>query len=230
MDGYRVVVFEERDLIAASLVAVLTKAPQIVSVRATSDPEDALRLVRDADVLVLGVMRGQPWVALELLQRVRRLAMPVRVLLLNDEDDLNVIVQGLELGADGAFLSRLGESMLHRAVLTVASGQVSLPDEFVGDILRDLRQSSERDNHRAEALKRLTFRERQVLRMLSDGRGGTDIAAELGLSVSTVRSHLQHILHKLGVHSQLHAAALGRQLFAEEPRPDASDSYVSRLD
>jgi DNA-binding NarL/FixJ family response regulator len=230
LDGYRIIVFEERELIAASLVAVLTKAPQIASVRATADAEQVVRIARDADVLVLGMVRGRPWAALELLQRLRRLAMPIRILLLSDDDDLEVIVQGLELGADGACLSRMGEAMLHRAVLTVATGQVALPDEYVSDILRDLRHSTERDQDRAKTLERLTFRERQILRMLSDGRGGSEIAQELGLSLSTVRSHLQHILHKLGVHSQLHAAALGRQLFAEQSPTPSSDTHASRLD
>jgi DNA-binding NarL/FixJ family response regulator len=59
----------------------------------------------------------------------------------------------------------------------------------------------------AEApLAGLTRREREILRLLAAGKTAKPIAAELGLSVPTVRTHIQHILRKLDVHSSLEAA------------------------
>ena len=57
----------------------------------------------------------------------------------------------------------------------------------------------------------LTRREREVLELLADGHRAQTIALELGLSVLTVRNHIQAILRKLGCHSQLEAAALARR-------------------
>ena len=61
-------------------------------------------------------------------------------------------------------------------------------------------------------LATLTVREREVLRLLAQGIGRQEIARRLGLSANTVRTHLRHVMEKLGVTSQLAAAARGRAL------------------
>jgi len=62
-----------------------------------------------------------------------------------------------------------------------------------------------------DQLATLTRREREVLELLADGHRAHTIAAELELSVLTVRNHIQAVLRKLGCHSQLEAAALARR-------------------
>lgn len=62
-----------------------------------------------------------------------------------------------------------------------------------------------------DQLATLTAREREVLAHLVRGRRAATIAAELGLSVLTVRNHIRAILHKLGCHSQLEAVAIARR-------------------
>ena len=62
-----------------------------------------------------------------------------------------------------------------------------------------------------DQLTTLTRREREVLDLLADGQREQAIALELGLSVLTVRNHIQAIFRKLGCHSQLEAAALARR-------------------
>ena len=58
----------------------------------------------------------------------------------------------------------------------------------------------------------LTLREREVVHQLADGHSTREIATLLGISVSTVRSHVEHILHKLNAHSRLEAVAISRRL------------------
>lgn len=54
-------------------------------------------------------------------------------------------------------------------------------------------------DHRDNVWQRLTPREREICRILAQGRSNRDIAAELGISVSTVQNHVHHILRKFGV-------------------------------
>ena len=58
----------------------------------------------------------------------------------------------------------------------------------------------------------LTDREVEVLRIASEGRSNKEIAAELFLSVNTVRNHMQHVLNKLGAHSKLEATAIAARV------------------
>jgi DNA-binding CsgD family transcriptional regulator len=81
-------------------------------------------------------------------------------------------------------------------------------------------------------LAQLTERERDVLLSLGAGRGRAEIGRDLGLSPHTVRTHVQHHLRKLSLHSQLEAGAFARELtaaLAPLPRAEADPSKVIDL-
>ena len=71
--------------------------------------------------------------------------------------------------------------------------------------LRRLRRLRARDDDIDQRFDRLTRRELQILQLLADGKAPDEIAAELGVSRNTLRTHIQNILMKLGVHSKLDA-------------------------
>lgn len=92
--------------------------------------------------------------------------------------------------------------------------EVSLPPELERLVAERLSDSGHNGHHQectcegAEALGRLTAREREVLDLLADGRETAEIARQLVISPATVRNHVQKILTKLEVHSRLEAVAL----------------------
>lgn len=73
-------------------------------------------------------------------------------------------------------------------------------------------EASSRPRHRDQSRSVLTPREREVLGHLADGHTTREIATLLGISVSTVRNHIEHILRKLHAHSRLEAVAVSRRL------------------
>jgi DNA-binding NarL/FixJ family response regulator len=95
-----------------------------------------------------------------------------------------------------------------------------LPPSLVGPVLEELMQTQARAAEAQQTLSRLTARERDVLRLLAQGLGRAEIAQQLTLSPHTVRTHVQHLLAKLSLHSQLEASALGRRLFEEQADED----------
>ena len=86
-------------------------------------------------------------------------------------------------------------------------GEACVPRGMLGSLLRDLIERRRRDDEALARYRRLTGRERDVLRMLARGADVNDIAPALVLSPQTVRSHLQHVLDKLEVHSRAEAVA-----------------------
>ncbi len=97
----------------------------------------------------------------------------------------------------------------------VAGGETWVPPSELGRVFWLLLH--ERDDPFAA----LTRRERDVLRHVAEGADRKEVAARLHLSVNTVRTHMQHLTAKLGVHSALEAVALTRPRLGEAEGPGA---------
>lgn len=134
-----------------------------------------------------------------------------RVVTLSASSEPERIVKAIRAGA--AAWVRKDQSLEHllQVIRGVARGETWLPATETGNVLRLLLQEHERRQQSARLLASLTPRERTVLTCLAEGPGCHEaIATQLHLSINTVRTHLQNIMAKLGVHSALEAVALTR--------------------
>jgi DNA-binding NarL/FixJ family response regulator len=132
------------------------------------------------------------------------------VILISQSSDPARIMRGIEAGAAGWVRKDESLDRLMDVIRGVARGETWLPTCELGEVLRLLlrRRESERDG--SELLAALTQREQDVLVCLAEGTGRRDVAEHLRMSPNTVRTHLQNLMAKLGVHSALEAVALTR--------------------
>ena len=131
-----------------------------------------------------------------------------RVVMLTSSSDHMALGRCLEAGAAGIVdKNRASFTELVAAIRTTASNSGTL-DWHSRTLLAELRRSEAEEQKRQAPFALLTPREREVLTLMCQGLGPTDIAEETFVSLATVRSHVRSILVKLGVHSQLAAAAL----------------------
>ena len=100
------------------------------------------------------------------------------------------------------------ESSLNKAMEAGASAYIT-KDRAIEDVVTALREATAQVT---ETDPTLTARELEILRLVESGKDASAIAAELGLSVYTVRTHLQNTFEKLGVHSQIEALAIARRM------------------
>ena len=141
-------------------------------------------------------------------RRVLEIHPETRVIVLSSHDDDVVKARALEAGAAG-FVSKLEPvSEVARAVRAAARGEplIDLAErERLSSRLHHRRQQASTERQRAN---RLTARQIQILQLLADGLSVQDIAEKLDMSPLTVRTHVQNILTRLGVHTKLEAVAL----------------------
>jgi DNA-binding NarL/FixJ family response regulator len=132
------------------------------------------------------------------------------VIMLSHTSEAPRIVAAIEAGARAWVRKDESLEYLLCVVRGVARGETWLPPAATGSVLSLLlrQRDGRKDGHRRLAL--LTPRERQVLACLAEGAGRNQIAERLNLTANTVRTHLQNIMGKLGVHSTLEAVALTR--------------------
>jgi DNA-binding NarL/FixJ family response regulator len=222
----RILIADQERTFAEALAARLEEEDDVKVVGAvqvtTSGPW--LAAAKSADVVVVdGDLPGTT--ADRICTQVSRSPGSPRVVTLSASSEPERIVNAIRAGT--AAWVRKDQSLEHllQVIRGVARGEIWLPGNEKGNVVRLLLQEQERRQQNGRLLASLTPREREVLMCLAEGpRCREAIANQLYLSVNTVRTHLQNIMAKLGVHSALEAVALAR---AAEP---ALGEHRSRVD
>jgi len=172
-------------------------------------PAQSLIVGRHADVMLLDADMPDG-AAIRLCEELSGRRDAPRVIMLSASADAGRIVKAIRAGAAGWV--RKDESFEHllRVIRGVACGETWLPPAQTGGVLRFLLQEAQDKRDSDRLLSALTPRELEVLACLAEGAGRQDVAERLHLSANTVRTHLQNLMAKLGVHSTLEAVALTR--------------------
>ncbi|WP_327071049.1 response regulator transcription factor [Kitasatospora sp. NBC_01250] len=135
------------------------------------------------------------------IHAVVRDKLPTRTLLLSATTDSAVVFRALEEGASGYLAKDAKRSEIVEAVLKVARGKQVVAEELTGGLVDEIRIRADRET------VVLTERERQVLRGFAQGQSIPQLAAELYLGASTVKTHTQRLYEKLGVSDRAAAVA-----------------------
>ncbi|MBV9001786.1 MAG: response regulator transcription factor [Solirubrobacterales bacterium] len=135
---------------------------------------------------------------------------PPRVIVLTSFLDDDRLMPALEAGAAGYLLKNSQPAEIARAVRAAHAGEAIIDPTVAARLVNTL---SDRDRPRSgpDPLEQLTNREREVLALVAQGRANKRIALELGISEKTVKTHVGHVLAKLGVTDRTQAAVLAVQ-------------------
>jgi DNA-binding NarL/FixJ family response regulator len=169
---------------------------------------------------------------LETSRRIRSASTETAVIILTGSEDELAIGRAIQAGAHGYLRKTVAIRELAEAVRRAHKGEPLNPQDEIEFALRRLGRLRDRDDDVAKRFDRLTPRELQILQLLADGRPPDEIAAELGVSRNTLRTHIQNVLMKLGVHSKLDAivAAIRHGRVRTEEVSLPADSTVDELE
>jgi DNA-binding NarL/FixJ family response regulator len=138
------------------------------------------------------------------------------VVALSDSRDPALISTVVRAGARGWLDQSASVEHLVRVLVGVARGEGWIPPDLLGPVLDHLVDVGRTRQHTSDAFASLTTREIDVLRALTQGLSRQEIAEKYTLSPHTVRTHINHVLHKLDVHSTLAAVSLARRVGLDE--------------
>src|SRR4029077_21172684 len=147
--------------------------------------------------------------------QLKKLHPAIEVVVITSFIEEDRITAALEAGASGFLLKDAEADDLGAGILSAGAGEVYLDPAVAGIVARRMRTGPDSRNGGAEAVGRLTARERDVRAGVARGRSNRAIADELGIAERTARTHVSNILAKLGLTSRTQAA-----LFAIEHHLD----------
>jgi len=200
----RILIAEDQQFIADALHSLLGRQPGMLVVGTTAPVLDCLAsvLALQPDVVLLGFRQGDE--SYETARTIHEVS-DAKVVFLTNAETENIILAAIDCGASAVLSMLTAADEVIRAVHIVAEGGTLITPPTVASALRHRRATDGPGD-------RLTSREREVLSLMSEGSSNREIATRMGISYTTVRTHLRHVARKLAAHSKLEALVKAQRL------------------
>jgi DNA-binding NarL/FixJ family response regulator len=207
----RLLIADDHELARLGLVGALTGERGVEVVGEARDGREAVELAQQLDPdLVLMDIRMPRLDGLGATAEIVRTCPRTSVIMVTMQEDPEYLIEALKVGASGYLLKDSGKPEIVGAIRKVLGGETLLNAGLVADLLQrmdhDGRAQPEPASHA------LSEREVEVLRLLVAGKTNREIARDLILSISTVKTHVEHVIAKLDVADRTQAAVKATRL------------------
>jgi len=208
----RVVLADDQRVVREGLVLMLGLMAGIEVAGAGADGAQAVDLVRDEQPEVLLVDLRMPGTdGIEATRQVRALPNPPAVVVLTTLEDQPSIVAALQAGAIGYLTKDADAATIAEAIRAAAAGRSVMDGAVQARLVAALPAAATADHDHSqlvgESLSGLTSREVEVLSLVAEGKSNREIARQLVVSEATVKTHINHLLGKIGVRDRAAAVA-----------------------
>ncbi|MBK8437385.1 MAG: response regulator transcription factor [Austwickia sp.] len=203
----RIVVADDQDLVRAGLVMILGAQPDFEVVGEAADGPAALEVATRLrpDVLLVDIqMPGLDGVEVTRRLAGPGLADPMAVVVITTFDLDEYVLGALRAGARGFLLKDAGPALLVQAIHAAANGDALIAPNVTRRLLEAFADHA--PETRTQPIDPLTEREEEVLGLVARGRTNAEIAAELFISLSTVKTHVASLMTKLVVRNRVEIA------------------------
>ncbi|MEU5862319.1 response regulator transcription factor [Nonomuraea sp. NPDC047529] len=204
----RVLVADDQEIARTGLRMILDAQPGIEVVGEAGDGRRAVELARRLrpDVCLFDIrMPGLDGIAATRQLAGPDVADPMAVVVITTFDLDEYVYAALRAGARGFLLKDAGPALLAQAVTAAAGGEALIAPSVTARLLAAFAGAG-RIEAPAQPVEALTGREEEILRAVARGRTNSEIAAELHISLSTVKSHVASLMTKLGVRNRVEIA------------------------
>jgi DNA-binding NarL/FixJ family response regulator len=212
----RVLIVDDQPLMRQGFGMILSAQPDLLVVGEAADGATAIEAVgRTRPDVVLMDIRMPGLDGIEATRQLRQAGDDTRILILTTFDHDEYVVEALRSGASGFVLKDVTPEELVHAVRVVAGGEALLSPAITTRLIARILPTLPAGGSPVATpgdLSRLTDREREVLLLLARGRSNAEIADELYISETTVKTHISHVLSKLGRRDRVQAVIAAYEL------------------
>jgi DNA-binding NarL/FixJ family response regulator len=205
----RVLVVDDQELVRAGFCVILDAADGIMVVGEAGNGQDAVAQAQaHAPDVVLMDIRMPGMNGLEATRLITGSRPESKVVMLTTFDFDEYVYEALRAGASGFLLKDAPRHDLIAAVRAAAAGDALLAPSVTRMLIEAFARRPPAMAPSPSALASLTARERDIVRLIARGRSNAEIAADLVVSEATVKTHVGHVLAKLGLRDRVQAVIL----------------------
>lgn len=200
----RILIYEDNATLRESLCNLLKLTEEYEVVANYGDCLHVIEQVKQhcPDVILMDI--DLPEVnGIEAVKKIRQTEVNIQIIMLTVFDDNTHVYDALYAGANGYLLKKYVSDKLIHSIQEVLQGGAPMSPSIARMIITNMQQPLQAPGHDYQ----LTNREKEILNLLSKGNSFKMIAAELNISLDTVRTHIKHIYDKLHVRSQIEAVS-----------------------
>jgi DNA-binding NarL/FixJ family response regulator len=204
----RILIADDQALVRAGFRMILEAEPEIEVIGEASDGREAVTMTRELqpDVVLMDIRMPE----LDGLEATRQVLADQgedgpRVLMLTTFDLNEYVYEALRAGASGFLLKDVPAEQLVAGIQIVARGEALLAPSITRRLIEEFAKAKPVDSPPPPSLDELTPRELDVFRLVARGMSNAEIAAELIVSETTVKTHVARMLMKLGVRDRVQA-------------------------
>jgi DNA-binding NarL/FixJ family response regulator len=203
MSATRVLIVDDHALVRDGIRALLTAAGDITVVGEAAGGRDGIALARSLspDIVLMDIAMPDLG-GLEATIEIRRDCPQVKIIVLTQYGDREYVRRFLRAGVSGYVLKKAAGADLVAAIHAVQRGGLVLDPDVARDAVSGEPAPAAEIASETEPYERLTDREKQVLKLVAEGRSNKEVATLLGISVKTAMSHREHVMQKLDVHTR----------------------------
>jgi DNA-binding NarL/FixJ family response regulator len=215
MKKLRLLLVDDQALFREGLRTLLALQTDFEIAGEAANGEEAVALARKLvpDVVLMD-LRMPVLGGVEATRRITAEAPAAMVIVLTTFDEDEEVFAALRAGAAGYLLKASPSAKLCEAIRLAARGESLLEPSVAAKVVAEFARIGDREPRRSfpPLAEPLSIRERDVLRLLAEGRSNKEIAGELGIAEGTVKNHMSNVLGKLGVLDRTQAALRAREL------------------
>ena len=213
MTRTRLVLADDHDLFREGLAGLINAQPDLEVVGQASDGLEALTLARDLHPDLIAMDINMPMCdGLEATRLIRAEWPEACILILTVHDEDEKLFEAIKAGASGYMLKNVSSADFLRGVRGILAGEGVLPPKLAARMISEFARLAVRPVPEPPSdIHDLTPRERETLALIAAGATDKEIAAQLTLSLHTVKSHVRSILTKLHAANRRQAARLAER-------------------
>ena len=207
MDSIKILIVDDHEVVRDGLSVMLGRQEDFAVMGEAHNGLEAVEKARELEPdVILMDLRMPELDGVEAMRRIREQDADVKFIVLTTYDTDEYIFDAIEAGAKGYLLKDASREDLFKAVRGVHQGESLIQPGVVSRVLDRLAQLSRRPGQGGEP-QALSEREVEVLRLMAQGSANKQIAADLSISESTVKTHVTNIFQKLEVSHRTEAVA-----------------------